>query len=162
MPTLYELTGEYLRLYEMANDCELELDELKDTLESMDGEFQDKAVGYAQVMKEFDGQIETIKAEIDRLNAKAKSLKNSKDRMKEALQGAMEMTGNTKFKTDLFNFNIQNNPPSLDIADDADIPQEYWIAQEPKLDKKKLLAAVKLGEEYKGVTMKQGKSLRIR
>ena len=162
MATLYELTGEYQRLYEMAEECELELDDLKDTLESLDGEFEDKAVGYAQVMKEFDGQIAAIKAEVDRLNERMNSLKNNKDRMKQALEEAMISTGNEKFKTDLFSFNIQNNPTTVSIDVNAKIPEKYYIAQEPKLDKKSLIKDIKDGAVVEGVSLYQGRSLRIR
>jgi hypothetical protein len=162
MATLYELKGEYQRLYEMAEECELELEDLQDTLESLDGEFEDKAVGYAMIMKEFDGQIDIIKKEVDRLKAKEQSLKKNKDRMKKALEEAMIETKNEKFKTDLFSFNIQNNPPTIELDTDYEIPDEYYIPQEPKLDKKTLIKDVKAGKEFKGVSLVQGRSLRIR
>lgn len=74
----------------------------------------------------------------------------------------MRAVDKLKFKTKLFSFNIQNNPPSVDITDEKLIPQEFFIDQAPKLDKKSLLAALKDGKEIEGATIKQTKSLRIR
>lgn len=160
--TIYELQGEYKRLYDMADECELELEDIKDTLESLDGEFADKAVGYGKIMKEIEGQIATLKAEEERLANRRRSLENNKDRMKTVLQLAMIETGNEKIKTDLFSFNIQNNPATVNIAPDAKIPEKYYIAQEPKLDKKQLIKDVKEGTEIEGVELFQTRGLRIR
>lgn len=160
--TLYKLQGEYARLYEMAEECDLELEDIKDTLESLDGEFQDKAVGYAKIMKSIEGQVDAIKTEVKRLEDRRKALENNKDRLKAVLQMAMTETGNTKFKTDLFSFNIQNNPATVSISEDAKIPEKYYIPQEPKLDKKQLIADIKEGAEVEGVELTQSKSLRIR
>ena len=135
---------------------------MKDTLDSLDGELEDKAVGYAQVMKEFDGQIAIIKAEIDRLKERMDRLNHNKDLMKTALKEAMELAGKEKFKTELFSFNIQNNPATVEIDLNAEIPEKFYIEQDPKLDKKKLIKAVKGGEEFKGVKLVQGRTLRIR
>ena len=162
MATLYELQGEYQRLYQLAEEEELTLEDIQDTLESLDGELEDKAVGYAMVMKDIEGQIDVIKKEVERLNSKVKTLNNNKDRMKNALQDAMIQTDNKEFKTDLFNFKIQNNPPSVKVLQESEIPEQYFIPQEPKLDKKGILAELKAGKDIQGVEIVQGQSLRIR
>lgn len=74
----------------------------------------------------------------------------------------MEQTGKEKFKTALNSYSIANNPPSLDITDESLIPKQYYIEQQPKLDKKELLKVVKDGLEIKGVELKQSRSLRVR
>jgi hypothetical protein len=81
--------------------------------------------------------------------------------MKEALQNAMFITGKTKFKTDLFNFNIQKNPPRLVIDKPEEVPEEYLIPQEPKIDTKAIKEILK---EHKlpFARLEQSESLRIR
>ena len=74
----------------------------------------------------------------------------------------MKLTKTKRIKSELFTFNIQNNPPSLNVEDEMNIPFEYYIPQQPKLDKKELLNAIKNGLEIEGVSIKQGESLRIR
>lgn len=44
MSTLYEITGQYLELYEMMESAdELEMKVIEDTLDGMDGELEEKA-----------------------------------------------------------------------------------------------------------------------
>ena len=74
----------------------------------------------------------------------------------------MQVTGKTKFKTPLFSFGIQKNPTSVQIEEGATIPDKYLIAQEPKIDRKGMIADLKEGIEIKGCTLTQSESLRIR
>ena len=62
----------------------------------------------------------------------------------------MKVTGKTKFKGQLFSFSIQKNPPSVNVIDEKLIPEEYFIPQEPTLDKKRLLTDIKSGAEIPG------------
>ena len=164
MATMYELTNEYLELLELAEDPECDPEVFADTLEGLEGEIEIKADNYAKVMKELDKDIDGLDAEIKRLQAKKSTIVNSKDRMKHTLEDAMRLTGKTKFKTDLFSFNIQNNPPSVELDEDKmdQIPEEYLVQQEPKVDKKKLLADMKAGKEFDFCRIHQSDGLRIR
>ena len=55
MSTLYEITGQYLALYEMLESAdELEMKVITDTLEGMDGELEEKADAYAKIMTELE------------------------------------------------------------------------------------------------------------
>ena len=136
--TLYELTNELQQLLALAEDPDVDPEILKDTIEGVTGEIELKADGYARVIRQMESDGAGLKAEIDRLTARKKTIDNSIDRMKEALKNSMEITGKTKFKTELFSFNIQLNPASVVIDDPDNIPSEYLIEQPPKIDKAKL------------------------
>ena len=83
-------------------------------------------------------------------------------RMKDSLEQAMLDVDMKRIKTELFTFNIQKNPPSLDVVDESKIPDAYFDPQPPKLDKKFVLMKLKEGTEIPGVQVRQGESLRIR
>lgn len=126
MSTLYELSNEYLQLLEMLED---DVDEqvFKDTLEGIEGEIEIKADGYAKVMKQLEGEVEMIKGEIERLTSRKKTIENNISRLKDSLKGAMEITGKTKFKTELFSFAIQKNGGKAPVIWDVpveDLPEE--------------------------------------
>lgn len=159
MATLYELTGGFLELLQLAEQGEIDTQTIRDTLESLGYEIEEKADGYAKVIAELTGQVNTLKTEEDRLSTKRKSIENNIDRMKRSLEEAMKATGKTKFKTDLFSFNIQRNAPRLIIT--GDVPKEYLIPQPPKVDNKKIRDLLKK-EELKFAHLEQGESLRIR
>lgn len=165
MATLYELTDDYMMLLEMAEDPEVDLDVLADTMEGISGEIEEKADGYARVIRELDAKAAAVKAEVERLTARRQSLENAARRIKDTLQMAMIATGKTKFKTDLFSFGIQKNPASV-VMDEQyieNIPEEYLIQQEPKLDRAKIKEDLKAGKDLEGIAhLEQGESLRIR
>lgn len=161
MATLYELTGQYRELLELAESEELDKQLIADTLEGLDGEIEIKADGYAKVIRELEGKTAVLKDEIDRLSKRKSVIENNIKSMKEALQNAMFITGKTKFKTDLFNFNIQKNPPRLVIDKPEEVPEEYLIPQEPKIDTKAIKEILKQ-RELPFARLEQSESLRIR
>lgn len=163
--TLYELTDEYRILLELAEDPEVDPDTLMDTMEALGGEIEAKADGYAKIIRQMESDMAGIKAEEGRLNNRRKTIENNIARMKMALQDAMIATGKTKFKTELFSFGIQKNPPSV-VMDEQyieNIPEIYLIQQEPKLDRAKIKEDLKNGIVLEGIAhLEQSEALRIR
>lgn len=159
MATLYELTGQFRELLELIEQGEIDADLLADTLEGLEGEIEIKADGYAKVIRELEGQASMLKGEIDRLSDRKSSIENNIKAMKESLEMAMRSTGKVKFKTDLFSFNIQKNPARLVIT--GDVPSDYLIPQEPKVDNKTIKDLLK-EKELPFAHLEQSESLRIR
>ena len=158
---LYEITGALLELLEMATEQELDQKTINDTMEVMEFEFEEKADGYAKVIKALEGDVDSLDKEIKRLTERKNTVKNNIASIKRNLEGAMITTGKTKFKTLLFNFGIQKNPASVVIDDESQIPKEYLVAQEPKVDKTGLKNFLK-DNEVEWAHLVQTESLRIR
>ena len=167
MATLYEVTGQLLSLQDsLAIETDPEtLTTILDTMEGLDFEFEAKANGYAKIIRNLTSDVEGLKTEIDRLQSRKKTLENNISALKNRLEYSMIQTGKEKFKTELFSFGIQSNPAAV-IMDEQyleNIPEEYLIPQEPKLDKKKLAADLKAGVDLEGIAhLEQSRSLRIR
>ena len=164
MANIYEITQDYLKIMSMMEDPDLDPQTLADTLEAVEGELEIKAENYAKVMKNLEGDISAIKAEIERLSDKKKALENNIKNMKAALQGAMEITGKIKFKTELFSFGIQKNVPSVVIDTDVNnLPPEFLKFRDPEVNKTAIKEAILNGEDLVGFAhLEQGQSLRIR
>lgn len=162
--TLYNLTGQYLELLEMAQDETMDQKMIKDTMEGVEGEYESKAEGYAMVLANLAANDEALKKEMDKMGEKRKIIKNNMERIRRNLKDSMIATGKRKFSTALFSFRVQNTAPSLDILDEQKIPKEFWKLQEPVLDKKALLAEVKKDpEKYTGcATIKTSEALVIK
>lgn len=161
MAKLYEIVGEFKELLEMASEENMDQKLISDTLEGVEFEFEEKADGYAKVVKMLEGDVEAIDKEIKRLTEKKNTIKNNISGIKKNLENAMLVTGKTKFKTLLFGYNIQKNPVSVSIDDENQIPKDFWIEQKPKLDKKSLAAFLK-ENEVSWAHLTQTESLRIR
>lgn len=159
--TLYELTGQFKQLLEMIESGEYHESELKDTIEGIEGEIEIKADGYAKIIKELEGSSNTIKAEIDRLSNKKTYVENNIKNLKQSLETAMKTTGKLKFKTDLFSFGIQKNQAKLVIDKPGEIPTDFLVPQEPKIDNAKIKELLK-ETELPYAHLEQSESLRIR
>jgi chaperonin cofactor prefoldin len=165
MSTLYELTGEFRQLLEMIEQGDYTEEELQDTLEGLTGEIEIKADGYAKVIKELEGDSAKIKFEIARLSGKKTFIDNNIKSLKSSLELAMRATGKTKFKTDLFSFNIQKNGGvrALTIVGEVkDLPVEYLVVQPSIPNNEKIRELLKESEVTWAKLEPQGESLRIK
>ena len=133
--TLYGITEQFLELLTWAEDPEVDDQAFNDTMEALSCEIEEKADGYAKVIKQLQGEAETIKTEIDRLNSRKEAIENHIKAMKGNLEQSMIVTGKEKFKTELFSFNIQNNAPSVVLDVDEDKVPEQFIVITKKVDK---------------------------
>lgn len=158
--TLYELTDNYQRVLEMAEQLDEGL--LKDTLESIDEAIEVKAENTAKVIKELEGQIDILNKEVQRLNERKTTISNNANRLKLYLQEEMEKVGKKKIKGDLFNIGIQNNPVAVYVTDEGKLPKIFFEEQAPKLNKKLLKEELKNGSTIAGAELRQTKGLRIR
>ena len=163
--TLFDLTEEYLNLLEMAEDDSVDPQAIADTMEAMDGEFESKADGYARVIRQLEADVKAIKAEEDRLSNRRHAIDNNIKTIKARLQYAMELTGKVKFKTELFSFGIQKNPPTVVLDEQyiENIPEEYLVYSEPTVNKKQMIIDIRAGKDLEGIAhLEQSESLRIR
>lgn len=174
MANIYELTGQFLQLLDMLEDEEVDEQVIMDTLESVEYEIEDKADGYAKIIKALETDVDGIQKENDRLTSRKKTYENRIKWLKQNLEMCMRATGKKKFTTDLFSFNIQRNGGKRKLTIDVDvenIPEEYRIKQPDAVNGDKLREYLKEnGLEGQDGSLNcewchlepQGESLRIR
>lgn len=122
---IYELTGNYEHLLNMLYDKDVDEQAILDTLESIEGDIEDKADGYAKIIKELEAQSKARKEEAKRLTESAQTIDNRIKMLKNNLFNCMKITGKTKFTTNLFSFNIVKNGGKQPLTIDGDVPKEY-------------------------------------
>lgn len=165
MSRLYELTEQYEDILNMLYDGQTDEQLIFDTLESMEGEIEDKADNYAKLIKTMQSDAEMIKLEEERLYNRRKALENRAVTLKNTLQSNLEFIGKTKFKTVLFSFNVQANggKQPLEITDNlGDIPGKYLIPQPPVPDNEAIRQLLTEKEVEWAHLKPRGQSLRIR
>lgn len=158
--SLFSLTTDYLKVLDMSD--QLDDGTLNDTLESIDEAIEDKAENIAKVISEMEATVVAVDTQIKRLQERKSALQNNIKNIKQYLQREMENIGKTKIKGELFNINVQNNPPAVKIFDEKKIPRTFFVSQKPKLDKSQVKSALKEGFNVPGAELTQTKSLRIR
>ena len=101
-----------------------------------------------------DSSIVAIDAEVIRLEELKDSFQKKQDWLKMYLKNTMEAAGLLKFNTDLFKIRIQRNPPSVEILNEAAIPDAYKKTKtEITIDKNKLKSDLTAGIEVAGVRL---------
>lgn len=167
MSNLYNLTDDYEKVLQMLYDDEYEENAVIDTLDAIEDAIEDKADGYAMIIRSVEADIAGIKAEIERLQSRKKTLENKIGRMKSNLENSMRMIGKMKFKTALFSFGIQKNGGRraliLDCGVDA-LPLELQkVTVEANNEAlRQLLEQEKADSNQYAHLAPQGESLRIR
>ena len=115
MASIYDITGRAVALNEMANDEEVELEVFRDTLEAIEGEFDDKIESYCKVIKNIEGEAAAIAEEVKRLNAKKKAIENNVDRMKKVMFDAMKLMNKESAGGAVLKAKIQKNGGKLPL-----------------------------------------------
>ena len=157
MATLYELTGQFLDIYNLELDEETKLD----TLDSIDWEteYETKVENYIKVMKNIEADVEARKAEIKRLTELNKADEKKKDHLKDTLSASMILTGHERVDTPLFKVSFRKSE-AVEV-DDLLLPENYKVATY-KPDKKRLKEDLKNGLEILGAELVERKNLSIR
>ena len=157
MATLYELTGQFLDIYNMDLDDETKAD----TLESIDwnSDYEEKVENYIKVIKNIESDVEARKAEIKRLTELNKADEKKKEHLKETLSTSMQLTGHERVDTPLFKVSFRKSQ-AVEV-DELVLPESYKVATW-KPDKKRLKEDLKNGLEIIGATLVERKNLSIR
>lgn len=157
MPTLYELTGQFLDIYNLELDEETKLD----TLDSIDWQtdYEEKVENYIKVIKNIESDVEARKNEIKRLTELNKADEKKKDHLKETLSKSMALTGHERVDTPLFKVSFRKSQ-AVEV-DELVLPESYKVATW-KPDKKRLKEDLKNGLEIIGATLVERKNLSIR
>ena len=171
MSTLYELQQKWFNLQDALLSCtddEESQAAVQAALEMIGGSVEEKAEGYAKIIRNMDSDIAGLKAEEERIYNRRKSIENNKHRLKSDLQASMMAMGKDKIKTPLFTVSIKASAPAV-VVDDEFIQWAtanaacYLRYRQPEVDKKALADVLKAGAEIPHVKFAEPtKSLTIR
>ena len=157
MAKLYELTGIFLEIDEMAVDDETKLD----TLDSIDWEhdFSEKIENCIKVIRNKNARVEAYKAEIARLDALKKSESKAIEEIEKRISGAMRLTQHDKLDTTLFKVGFRKSKAV--VVDEDKLPKKYQIVSY-KPDKKMIKELLNSGATIRGAHIEERSNLSIR
>lgn len=163
--SLYQLSAEYLQTQNKLIEMELDEVTIKDTLESISGSLESKAVNVAMFIRNIESSAEQIKIAEKAMAERRKSLESKAESIKKYLFDNMNACGISKIESPYFNLTIKKNPPSVLVKNENEVPAEYFVQQPPPppfLDKKLILEALKNGAIISGVELQQLTRLEIK
>lgn len=160
MASLYEITETHNRaLLALAEMDDIPEDAINDTLEALEGEFNDKAISVAGFFQGVDAEILAMREAEKRIATRRKIKENQVARLKEYLLFNMERTGVTKIECPYFKISIRNNAESVNVLDESLIPDEFIRTVTTTSPDK---TAIKNAGGCPGVELVRSKSLSIK
>ena len=164
---LYKITGQALQLQEMIGDPEVDEDTLLDTMESVEGDFNDKIQAYCFIIKNMEPEAQAAKEEASRLSTKARSIENKIKSLKARMLEAMEATGVSEAGGDKLKAKIAKNGGKVPLlysegVTPEEVPSEFVITNldfdgekiREALDKGEKLGFVRYGERGEHINIK--------
>lgn len=137
-----------------------------DTLESLDGELEEKLDAMEYVMESYENDLAVLQKEEERLKEVVKNKKATENRIK-SLKGFMayfmEQSGKKKVATGNHIYSIRSLKASVETNDD--LPDEYIVEHtkvERKPDKNRLYKELKAGAEIPGAWLKPNRKAVIK
>jgi len=157
MTQLYKLSDEMTKVKALLDEG-LTVDDIADTLEGIELEFNDKAEKMLYLVNNMQSDIDQIDDEIKRLTENKKLISNKQNQLTEYLRSNMELSGIDKIECPLFKITLRKASKIVVIDDQDDLDDEF-IKVETKItaDKNAIKAAIKEGREVIGAHLEDGK-----
>lgn len=163
--SLYELSAEYQQIANKLMASELDEVTIKDTLESIGGDLEAKAVNVAMFIRNLEAGADQIKIAENAMADRRKSIENKAEAMRDYLFNNMKACNITKIECPYFALTIKKNPSKLIIDDAGQIPGELYIYPEapaPYPDNAAIKALLKAGTEVAGTHLQQDERVEIK
>lgn len=164
MEPLYKIANTYLLALEnLTNDKELPIEAINDTLEAIEGEFEEKAVNIAAYIKTLEKQAEMVELAREELKARQERLEKAAQNLRKYLKFNMQKLDIHSIQSSAyFRIAVRKNPPRVVIDNEADIPVEF---RETKLietiNRAAIREALANGNEVPGAHIEQETNLTI-
>jgi len=161
--SIYNIQNDHLMLMCQIEDLEGEITpEIEEQLALTEKEFEEKAVSYGYVIRQYDFEINQINDEIARLSAIALRKAKIKDDIKGRIHEAMLRFNIEKIEKNNLKLSFRKSK-QLIIDEGAVIPSNYITIKEVEsVDKKALKEAIEEGSVFKGIYVFENKNLQIK
>lgn len=151
MSTLFEITTDMEILYQMLTDPDADQTAVRDTLDGMMGELQQKSAGYVAVINQMDMEQKKAEEMAKFFKEKSDARKNGIKRLKEAIKWAMVNLNLTEIEAGNYVIKLQNNGGKLPLQIVGEVPDNFKriiYEDDTELIRKKLEAGENLGFAY--------------
>ena len=161
--TIFQIEESYNKLAEelIENGGELS-PSLTEALAITEEQLQNKSVAYSFVIKQMDADIDTIDAEIKRLQNLKKQREKASEYLKERIKHAMDTFSIEEIKTPLVKINFRKSE-SVEVDDVNALPAAFKVVKvTEQADKAAIKAAIKDGIEVAGCRIETHRNLQIK
>jgi hypothetical protein len=161
---LFEIVDQFKALAVLEDSDDIPPEVIADTLEGLEGDFEQKAVAIAKFILSMEAAALDIRAAALAMEHRADRLARRAEAIKHYLHYSMQAINKDKIETPELKIRRQNNPPAVQITDEKKIPEAYWRYPPPppkEPDKKAIKQALESGITIEGCFIEAGEHLRI-
>lgn len=165
MTHLYEIVRHRAEFERLAESGDLDPQVILDTLESLDGELNEKAISVAQFSRNLDATAAAVREAGKAMLERAARLEKRAESIRGYMLYQLQFAGVSKIECPWFVIQVKKNPAAVVIDDEAAIPEAFKVQPEPpppRPDKKAIGAALKAGEDVPGARLVQSDRLEIK
>ncbi len=164
---LYEISETYRAFIAGVEAGDIPEEAIADTLEALEGAFEEKAEAIGCIIKEQRAESEAIKREEEALSARRKAKENHADSMENYLYRQMKCLGKDKFETARVRVKFTKGE-KVEIADELAFvgwakqeADDLLTFKEPTVNKTAIKAALKAGRVLPGVALEKTEKARV-
>ena len=165
MLTLYEIAAEYRADMEKLADLNLPAETVKDTIESISGDLQEKSKNIGFLVQHLETLADGMKQAEDQMHSRRKALESRIQSIKDYTLDTMLRHNIQKIETPYFNLTVVKNPSSVEVYDANQVPSHFMRMPPPPpptLDKVAIAESLKHGEDVPGCRLTQKVRLQIK
>ena len=97
--------------------------------------------------------LDGIKTAVERLQARKERFERVVETNRALIEQAMLIADVQKIDRPTHGLTLAKRPAKVEVIDEAAIPARFWVASDPKLDKRALGDALKAGDAVEGAAM---------
>lgn len=159
MPHMYELTEQFKGLQALIESGEMDAETLKDTMDGLGTDIQEKAQDVLHYLANLSGDIQAFDDEIKRMNARKKALQNHHNWLKDYLRTNMIECDIQKIECPVFTATLRKPTKMVEITSEKDLPTSYQelVPASFKILKKKIGDDLKAGIDVPGARLVDSK-----
>jgi hypothetical protein len=160
---LYEITEQFQALDSFIPDVDSVEDSTawSELWEGLQVDLADKVHGYCCVIRNAEGDLMVLEAEIKKLERKKEIVANKIKALEKRLSSGLKLAETTEVKTSIFTVKFSKTPESVKILDESALPADLLrVKTEP--DKTAIKAAIKEGRDVPGACLEAGERLVIK
>jgi hypothetical protein len=162
---LFEFARQYIELEKLTESDDIPHEVIADTLEAIEGEFDDKAVAVAKMVLTLEAEGAAIKAAADAMMDRASRVEHRADSLRAYLLFQLQTVDRKRIETSEVVIARRANPVAVQVTNEDEIPPRFYVQPEPpppRLDKKALKVALQAGEAISGAYLESGERVEIK
>lgn len=163
MSNIFQIQQRYLHLITEIEENEGMLTpEIEESLLSNETDFNSKAENYVKIIHHWEGEVDTIKSEIERLTKLKRSKETSIESLKNNLSYALQSRGIGKLTLGTNNLSFRSSE-SVVVTDPEGVPSEFITTKTTEtIDKMALKKWLKQGNTSDAAYIEENQNLQIK